>query len=106
MENLHGSGSTDTVLNMPTYEFRCRSCGPFDAVFSMRDVPDATACRCGEQSPRGITAPRLGAGASGAMRLLDATKATAERPAVVSSPGPRSGGGAPSNPRHAALPRP
>lgn len=94
---------------MPTYEFRCRSCGPFDAIYSMRDVPDAVACRCGEPAPRGITAPRLGSGASGAMRLLDATKATAERPAVVSSPAPRSGGGgggAPSNPRHATLPRP
>ncbi|TWS25158.1 zinc ribbon domain-containing protein [Tsukamurella sputi] len=93
---------------MPTYEFRCSSCGPFDAVFSMRDVPATTACRCGAPARRGITAPRLGAGASGAMKLLDATKATAERPAVVGAPAgrPRGGGGAPSNPLHARLPRP
>ncbi len=91
---------------MPTYEFRCSSCGPFDAVFSMRDVPDATTCRCGAPARRGITAPRLGSGASGAMRLLDATKATADRPAVVSAPPGRTGGGAPSDPRHARLPRP
>ena len=94
---------------MPTYEFRCSSCGPFDAVFSMSEVPAATACRCGAPARRGITAPRLGSGASGAMKLLDATKATAERPAVVGAPAgtPRTGGGgAPSNPLHARLPRP
>ncbi|MET9325954.1 FmdB family zinc ribbon protein [Tsukamurella sp. NPDC003166] len=94
---------------MPTYEFRCSSCGPFDAVYSMREVPEATACRCGAPARRGITAPRLGSGASRAMKLLDATKATAEKPAVVSAPTGRTrggGGGAPSNPRHAGLPRP
>ena len=94
---------------MPTYEFRCDSCGPFDAVFSMSTVPQATACRCGASARRGITAPRLGSGASGAMRLLDATKATAERPAVVGAPAGRprtTGAAAPSDPRHARLPRP
>ncbi|BDD83108.1 hypothetical protein TPB0596_28710 [Tsukamurella pulmonis] len=92
---------------MPTYEFRCSGCGPFDAVFSMREVPATTPCRCGAPARRGISAPRLGTGATGAMRLLDATKATAERPAVVSGPPGRSGGGgAPSDPRHARLPRP
>ncbi|NKY18206.1 FmdB family zinc ribbon protein [Tsukamurella spumae] len=94
---------------MPTYEFRCSSCGPFDAVFSMREVPESTECRCGSPARRGITAPRLGSGASAAMKLLDATRATAENPAVVSAPTGRArggGGGAPSNPRHAALPRP
>ncbi|ADG78340.1 FmdB family zinc ribbon protein [Tsukamurella paurometabola] len=91
---------------MPTYEFRCRSCGPFDAVYSMREVPDSAACTCGAAAPRGITAPRLGSGATSAIRLIDATRATAERPAVVSAPPRRAGGGAPSNPRHAALPRP
>ncbi|MCA0158099.1 zinc ribbon domain-containing protein [Tsukamurella sp. M9C] len=94
---------------MPTYEFRCARCGPFDATFSMRDVPDATACRCGDPAPRGVTAPQIGRADRGAMRLLDATKATAERPAVVGSPAgaPRPGRGpAPSDPRHARLPRP
>ncbi|NMD58239.1 MULTISPECIES: FmdB family zinc ribbon protein [Tsukamurella] len=100
---------------MPTYEFRCSSCGPFDAVFSMREVPATTACDCGASARRGITAPRLGSGASGAMKLLDATKATAERPAVVAAPAGGSltgSGGAPrpsrgpSNPLHARLPRP
>ncbi len=94
---------------MPTYEFRCPRCGPFDAVYSMREVPASAACRCGAAAPRGITAPRLGSGAAGAMRLLDATKATAERPAVVGAPTGRArtgGGGAPSDPRHARLPRP
>ncbi|WP_040768099.1 FmdB family zinc ribbon protein [Tsukamurella sp. 1534] len=91
---------------MPTYEFRCSSCGPFDAVFTMRDVPDATACRCGAAAPRGVTAPLLGRGGSTAMGLLDATKATADRPAVVSAPSPRTGRGAPSDPRHARLPHP
>lgn len=91
---------------MPTYEFRCASCGPFDATFSMSDVPDATACRCGAPSKRGVTAPQLGRGASTAMRLLDATKATADRPAVVTATPGRSGSSARQEPRHARLPRP
>jgi putative FmdB family regulatory protein len=46
---------------MPTYEYGCRSCGPFDALRPMaeRDVP-ASCPACGAPSPRGLfSAPAL-----------------------------------------------
>lgn len=92
---------------MPTYEFSCSRCGRFDAVFSLAAVPDATACACGTSARRAMTAPHLGRGSSGAMRLLDATAATAERPAVVGSiPSGGARTATSTNPLHAKLPRP
>ena len=92
---------------MPMYEFDCPECGPFDAMFSLAAVPSSTDCRCGTAALRKFTPPRLGRGGT-AMKLLDATKATADTPAVVGrvpdGPRPRrtptSG-----NPLHAKLPR-
>ncbi|GAB3125984.1 zinc ribbon domain-containing protein [Tsukamurella serpentis] len=105
---------------MPTYEFRCARCGTFDAVYRMSDLPDAATCSCGRSAARVMTAPRLGHGRSGAMRLLDATSATANRPDVVGAVPGRTASGdhrrfsgptpgrspAPPDPRHARLPRP
>ncbi|NMO03491.1 zinc ribbon domain-containing protein [Gordonia sp. TBRC 11910] len=91
---------------MPLYRFECPSCGTFDAGFAMADVPDTLDCRCGEPARRRITAPRLARGGRG-MRLLDATKATAERPGVVNAvPDARRESASSSNPLHAKLPRP
>lgn len=91
---------------MPLYRFACPTCGTFDAGFPMAEVPDAVDCACGAVAPRRITAPRLSRSGRG-MQLLDATKATAERPAVVSSvPGARRPSPASANPLHAKLPRP
>ncbi|MFC0314302.1 FmdB family zinc ribbon protein [Gordonia phosphorivorans] len=91
---------------MPIYQFHCAECGRFEASFSMADVPDSTDCACGAAARRGISSTHLGRGGS-AMNLLDATKATADKPAVVDripSGGRRAAGGS-TNPLHAKLPR-
>lgn len=96
---------------MPEYRFRCRACGRFDADYSMATVPDTSPCpSCDGQAHRVITAAALSRAGSSAMRLLDATGATADRPAVITGAPP----GAPTapprpvshNPLHQRLPRP
>ncbi|WP_182357298.1 FmdB family zinc ribbon protein [Tomitella gaofuii] len=96
---------------MPVYQFRCDSCGPFDAAHTMATVPDADVCpECRAPSRRTITSPALGRGGSASMRLLDATARSASEPAVVTgtAPGRRRSPGTPvsTDPRHRALPRP
>ncbi|MGN5239039.1 MULTISPECIES: FmdB family zinc ribbon protein [unclassified Rhodococcus (in: high G+C Gram-positive bacteria)] len=95
---------------MPLYDFRCVECGLFDASIPMGDVGPSTACpSCGKQASRAITAPRLGRGASAAMRLHDATARTASDPHVVSGAlpgGARQSRPVSTDPRHRLLPRP
>ncbi|MEE3851709.1 zinc ribbon domain-containing protein [Gordonia sp. LSe1-13] len=94
---------------MPTYVFRCRSdCADFIERHSMAAIPDAASCpECGADGRRVIGSPALGAGDSSAMRLQDATRASAEAPAVVSSVPGRGRRATPvsSNPLHRKLPR-
>ncbi|MFD7844384.1 FmdB family zinc ribbon protein [Nocardia sp. NPDC004340] len=92
---------------MPSYEFACRDCGAFDRVHSMADVPAESPCpHCGRPARRRIGGGVLLHGSTPAMRLLDATAATASRPPVVSAP--PGGGRTPvsRNPLHRKLPRP
>ncbi|MGV9824555.1 MULTISPECIES: zinc ribbon domain-containing protein [unclassified Gordonia (in: high G+C Gram-positive bacteria)] len=95
---------------MPTYVFRCPdSCGDVEELFSMAAVPDDVPCpTCGSSARRTIAAPVLGVGNSAAMRAHDATRATADAPAVVSALPGRRGRGTPvtTNPLHRRLPRP
>jgi len=96
---------------VPVYRFRCRTCGTFDADHPMATVPDAGPCpSCGASARRIITAPALGRGGSTAMRLIDATSATADTPAVVSGVAPGRSTRPPRpvsrDPRHQKLPRP
>ncbi|WP_158021347.1 zinc ribbon domain-containing protein [Mycolicibacterium chubuense] len=70
--------------------------------------PDEVACpTCRGPARRMIATPHLGRTAGAAMALHDATRATAERPAVVSSP-TRAAPRRPvsTNPLHQTLPRP
>ncbi|WP_082399671.1 FmdB family zinc ribbon protein [Gordonia phthalatica] len=92
---------------MPVYQFLCADCGRFEARFSMAEVPDSTTCRCGASARRGVSSPAFGRGGR-AMALMDATKSTAERPAVVDRvpAGNRRGTPTSTNPLHAKLPRP
>ena len=94
---------------MPVYQFHCADCGRFDASFRMADVPDFTECACGAPARRGVSSPAFGRGGS-AMQLMDATRATADTPAVVDrvppSGTPRRATGRSTNPLHAKLPRP
>lgn len=92
---------------MPVYRFHCADCGRFDATFSMADVPDQAQCACGAAARRGISSPSLARGGR-AMALMDATKSTADAPAVVDRvpAGNRRGTPTSNNPLHAKLPRP
>ncbi|MGB2720169.1 MAG: FmdB family zinc ribbon protein [Rhodococcus sp. (in: high G+C Gram-positive bacteria)] len=95
---------------MPTYSFRCaQRCDPVEQSFSMADVPSEVTCpECGEAAGRKISSPALGRGSSAAMKAHDASRATADTPAVVSSlpPAGRSAPRTTSNPLHRRLPRP
>ncbi|OBG84021.1 hypothetical protein A5733_04960 [Mycobacterium sp. NS-7484] len=94
---------------MVLYEFRCdSSCGVTKKLYPMNARPDAIDCPdCGAPARRLISSPNLGRGGSTAMALQDATRATADRPAVVAGPPP---GGrrqkVTTNPLHHKLPRP
>ncbi|WP_234974452.1 zinc ribbon domain-containing protein [Williamsia sterculiae] len=74
----------------------------------MADRPDLSTCpRCGGRSIRTFVGARLGVGNTTAMRLQDATRATGDRPDVVSRPPTRiSRGRHSTNPLHRTLPRP
>ncbi|WP_422743364.1 zinc ribbon domain-containing protein [Mycobacterium sp. WMMD1722] len=73
----------------------------------MHTRPDAIECpTCGGPARRMMAAPHLG---GAAMALQDATRATADRPAVVSSPPPAGSAvrrRVSTNPLHRKLPRP
>ncbi|MED5803385.1 zinc ribbon domain-containing protein [Gordonia sp. Z-3] len=95
---------------MPTYVYRCGvGCPDFVERHPMASIPDRRVCpECGDDARRVIGAPSLGVGGSAEMRLQDATRASAETPAVVSGV-PRSGRRATPisrNPLHRKLPRP
>jgi hypothetical protein len=74
----------------------------------MQTRPDTVDCPdCGGPARRMIAAPHLGRSGDTAMALQDATRSTADTPAVVSAP-PRGGAGrkVTTNPLHRKLPRP
>ncbi|MCV7067568.1 zinc ribbon domain-containing protein [Mycolicibacterium farcinogenes] len=96
---------------MVLYEFRCESgCGVTEQMHSMHARPDVIECSsCGAAARRLISSPNLGRADRSAMALQDATRATADRPAVVTSPGPSPGvrrQKVTTNPLHQKLPRP
>jgi putative FmdB family regulatory protein len=96
---------------MPTYEYRCSTCEPFDAFFALAKVPDTLACPfCGEDASRRMTAPHFSATSPAAYQLLDRTARTADTPDVVTGapPGSRSSSGTryTTDPNHLRLPRP
>lgn len=94
---------------VPTYVFRCaEGCVDFTERHPMSAIPDAARCpSCAASARRIVGAPALGVGDSAAMRLQDATRATADRPSVVTGL-PASSRRTPtsSNPWHRKLPRP
>ncbi|AZG47251.1 FmdB family zinc ribbon protein [Gordonia insulae] len=95
---------------MPTYVYRCGDgCSDFTERHPMAAIPDSANCPgCGTGARRVIGTPALGASDPAAMRLHDATRATAETPAVVSNVPGRRRRATPvsSNPLHRKLPRP
>ncbi|MGJ0120156.1 zinc ribbon domain-containing protein [Williamsia sp. MIQD14] len=97
---------------MPLYGFRCdQGCGDAERAFSMASVPDRIACPgCGAVARRRFESIAVGHGRSAAMRLHDATAATADSPRVTSSVPPAGPGRTrrpvSTDPRHRRLPRP
>lgn len=92
------------------YAFRCEAgCGITRQRYSMHTRPETVECPdCGGTARRMIAAPHLGSAGATAMALQDATRSTADRPAVVASPPPPGARRRPvsTNPLHRKLPRP
>ncbi|WP_347353939.1 zinc ribbon domain-containing protein [Intrasporangium sp.] len=87
---------------MATYEFRCEQDGVVTLTVPMGEVgPTAPCPACGRAARRVYSAPQLRLGDGRARAMLDATTATADRPAVVGHPV----GGRARRPRPAADPR-
>lgn len=97
---------------MPLYDYRCPEGTTFEVFFTMQDKPDTTPCpHCGAAAPSVLPAIGLSQNNSANMRILDATKSTADTPQVVSSiSGVQTGAHRPTavtrNPLHQKLPRP
>ena len=97
---------------MPLYDYRCPEGDTFEAFFSMQDKPSSISCpQCGQAATSLMPAVGPSKLNSTQMRMLDATKATAETPQVVNSPsGTRTSAHQPTafsnNPLHQKLPRP
>ena len=96
---------------MATYGYRCTQDGPFDVTAPIGTAPAAPQCpRCGGTGRRVFTAPQLSSADPRRTALIDATKATAERPAVVESVPAQTGSrrtvSPRTNPMLAKLPRP
>ena len=97
---------------MPLYDYRCPDGDVFEAFFSMHDKPDTLACpTCGQNAVSLMPAIGPSKLNSTQMRILDATKSTAETPQVVNSISGTRTGKRPStpvtrNPLHQKLPRP
>ena len=94
---------------MPTYTHRCPDCGEFDQVRPMAAAGSAAHCPdCGVTASRVFGAPALRGVDPGLRRALDASAASSDAPAVVSSVPGRSRRATPvtRDPRHQALPRP
>jgi putative FmdB family regulatory protein len=92
-----------------TYQYRCAEHGPHDVALPFGTATPTRACpSCGDAMARVFSAPMLGRGSRAAVAAIDATRATAERPAVVRSV-PAAPGRAPTTPRNPAwnrLPQP
>lgn len=97
---------------MPLYDYRCPEGDVFEAFYPMHDKPTSVMCpTCGQEAPSLPPAIGLSKDNSAQMRILDATKATAETPQVVNSiSGVRTSTqqttGITRNPLHRKLPRP
>lgn len=97
---------------MPLYDFRCPDGEVVEAFFAMQEKPDTVTCpHCGSDAASMIPAVGPSQRNSSNMRIVDATKSTADQPRVVSSIS-----GTPTtkrqptaisrNPLHQQLPRP
>lgn len=77
---------------MPTYRYSCTVCGAFDLVRPMRESGAVAGCpACARPARRVFAAPALRSMSRGLRGALDAQHRSADAPAVVTSPPPRTG---------------
>jgi putative FmdB family regulatory protein len=90
---------------MPTYGYRCGSCGPFTRMLPLSATTDATTCpRCRAESQRVFAAPALLGGSTPGNRARAAAERSAAEPAVARRSRPVPGARLPG--KAAGLPRP
>ncbi len=96
---------------MVTYQYNCDDDGPTDVSLPMGTATDTIVCpACSQPARRVFTSPLFSAVDQKRMKLIDSTKATSDRPEVVTSI-PSDGRRkkqrmAPPNPMLQKLPRP
>jgi len=93
---------------VPTYTFRCASCGDVDHRCPMSEIPTALDCpTCGGPARRRWTSVAATHGDSPARRTIERAERSASQPRTVAAPPPaRSSRPVSRNPLHATLPRP
>ncbi len=71
---------------MPTYSYRCHSCGDFDVIASMSKRPERAPCpECGQERPRVFRAPSLRTTPVALSTAVEQAGRSAEAPQVVHS---------------------
>jgi putative FmdB family regulatory protein len=93
---------------VPTYRYRCATCGTFDLVRPMARLAEREPCPgCAEPAHRVFGAPALRSLDPAVRRALTAQERSADSPRVVTSV-PPSTRRTPltTDPRHLSLPRP
>ena len=92
---------------MPTYAYRCEADGIVDVVLPIAQRNQPRDCpSCGGTMRRLLTSPRINLGDGRSRRLIDATKRTADEPAVVGAIPSTGRVSRAADPRTARLPRP
>lgn len=94
---------------MAVYEYRCEQHGAFDVQLRMGTAPSSSSCpECGEEAARVPSLPSLRRLPRGARSAIEHSEASADSPAIVSTPPPDGGDQhrVTRDPRHRSLPRP
>jgi putative FmdB family regulatory protein len=94
---------------MPTYQYRCGTCGRFELLRSMAEVEPSAPCPdCGAAARRVFGLPGVTFVDPGVRSALDASARSADSPQVVTGVPGRARRATPitTDPRHAKLPRP
>ncbi len=75
---------------MPTYEYLCETCGPFESIAPMSKFADPCDCpTCQTEAPRVlITAPRILGMDSGRRRAFETNERSADSPKSTKTHGP------------------
>ena len=95
-----------------SYQYRCDEHGPTDVDLPMGTAPAHSPCHvCASPARRAFASPMITSGDQNARRLIEATRATSDRPDVVTTIPAASGRRrksptAPPNPLLRTLPRP